>query len=134
MPIGVYASAVNDSSAPVEALPLDPIGPPDAAAVPSPPRPIRLIALDVDGTFVDPAGHIAPRTALAIRAARTRGVEVIIATGRTFSEGIQALSAYAFSNENWLRSPEEVRFVMGFNRGVIRRRRDALHALGARMR
>jgi hydroxymethylpyrimidine pyrophosphatase-like HAD family hydrolase len=84
---------VNESSAPAEALPLDPAEPPDAPGVASPPRPIRLIALDVDGTLVNPAGHIAPRTALAIRAARARGVEVIIATGRSFSEGIQALSA-----------------------------------------
>jgi len=29
--------------------------------------------------------------------------------------GIPYLSAYAFSTENWRRSPEEVRFLMGFN-------------------
>ena len=44
------------------------------------------------------------------------------------------LSAYAFSTENWRRSPEEVRFLMGFNRDVIRRRRDQLHEWGVRMR
>jgi len=38
--------------------------------------------------------------------------------------GIPYLSAYAFSTENWRRSPDEVRFLMGFNRDVIRRRRD----------
>ena len=48
--------------------------------------------------------------------------------------GIPWLSAYAFSTENWKRSPEEVRFLMGFNRDVIRRRRDELHALGVRVR
>ncbi|HOA67340.1 MAG TPA: isoprenyl transferase [Phycicoccus elongatus] len=48
--------------------------------------------------------------------------------------GIPCLSAYAFSTENWKRSPEEVRFLMGFNRDVIRRRRDQLHAWGVRMR
>ena len=37
--------------------------------------------------------------------------------------GIPYLSAYAFSTENWRRSPDEVRFLMGFNRDVIRRRR-----------
>src|SRR5690348_4186311 len=36
--------------------------------------------------------------------------------------GIPYLSAYAFSTENWRRSPDEVRFLMGFNRDVIRRR------------
>ncbi len=44
--------------------------------------------------------------------------------------GVQAISAYAFSTENWTRSPDEVRFLMGFNRDVIRRRRDEMHELG----
>lgn len=48
--------------------------------------------------------------------------------------GITHLSAYAFSTENWKRSPEEVRFLMGFNRDVIRRRRDDMHAMGVRVR
>ena len=48
--------------------------------------------------------------------------------------GVTHLSAYAFSTENWKRSPDEVRFLMGFNRDVIRRRRDQLHEWGVRMR
>lgn len=48
--------------------------------------------------------------------------------------GVEAVSAYAFSTENWKRSPDEVRFLMGFNRDVIRRRRDDMHALGVRVR
>ena len=48
--------------------------------------------------------------------------------------GISWLSAYAFSTENWKRSPDEVRFLMGFNRDVIRRRRDEMHDLGVRVR
>jgi len=48
--------------------------------------------------------------------------------------GITHLSAYAFSTENWKRSPEEVKFLMGFNRDVIRRRRDEMHDLGVRVR
>jgi undecaprenyl diphosphate synthase len=47
--------------------------------------------------------------------------------------GIPWLSAYAFSTENWKRSPEEVKFLMGFNRDVIRRRRDELNELGVRV-
>src|SRR3954451_13630255 len=47
--------------------------------------------------------------------------------------GIPYLSAYAFSTENWKRSPDEVRFLMGFNRDVIRRRRDQLIDLGVRV-
>jgi undecaprenyl diphosphate synthase len=48
--------------------------------------------------------------------------------------GVRAVSAYAFSTENWSRSPDEVRFLMGFNRDVIRRRRDEMHELGVRVR
>ena len=48
--------------------------------------------------------------------------------------GVKAVSAYAFSTENWTRSPDEVRFLMGFNRDVIRRRRDEMHELGVKVR
>jgi len=48
--------------------------------------------------------------------------------------GVKHLSAYAFSTENWRRSPDEVRFLMNFNREVIRRRRDEMNDLGVRIR
>ena len=48
--------------------------------------------------------------------------------------GVKELSAYAFSTENWRRSPEEVKFLMGFNRDVLRRRRDEMNDLGVRIR
>ncbi|WP_425310852.1 isoprenyl transferase [Ammonicoccus fulvus] len=48
--------------------------------------------------------------------------------------GVKYLSVYAFSTENWRRSPDEVRFLMGFNRDVIHRRRDELDDLGVRVR
>lgn len=48
--------------------------------------------------------------------------------------GVKYLSAYAFSTENWKRSPAEVRWLMGFNRDVIHRRRDELNSLGVRIR
>jgi undecaprenyl diphosphate synthase len=48
--------------------------------------------------------------------------------------GVKELSAYAFSTENWRRSPEEVKFLMGFNRDVIRRRRDEMNELGVKIR
>ena len=48
--------------------------------------------------------------------------------------GIKWLSLYAFSTENWKRSAEEVRFLMGFNRDVVRRRRESLRAMGVRIR
>ena len=48
--------------------------------------------------------------------------------------GIKHLTVYAFSTENWKRSTEEVRFLMGFNRDVVRRRRENLNDMGVRMR
>ena len=48
--------------------------------------------------------------------------------------GVKELSAYAFSTENWRRTPDEVKFLMGFNREVIRRRRDQMHEMGVRVR
>jgi undecaprenyl diphosphate synthase len=48
--------------------------------------------------------------------------------------GVKELSAYAFSTENWRRSPDEVKFLMGFNREVMRRRRDEMNDLGVRIR
>ena len=48
--------------------------------------------------------------------------------------GVKHLSLYAFSTENWKRSPEEVRFLMGFNRDVLHRHRDQLNEWGVRVR
>lgn len=48
--------------------------------------------------------------------------------------GVKEISAFAFSTENWRRSPEEVKFLMGFNRDVIRRRRDEMNDLGVKVR
>ena len=48
--------------------------------------------------------------------------------------GIRHLSVYAFSTENWKRSPDEVRFLMGFNRDVLHRRRDQLNDWGVKIR
>jgi undecaprenyl diphosphate synthase len=48
--------------------------------------------------------------------------------------GVKNLSLYAFSTENWKRSPDEVRFLMNFNREVIRRRRDQMDEMGVRIR
>jgi len=47
--------------------------------------------------------------------------------------GVTHVSAYAFSTENWRRSPDEVRFLMGFNRDVIRRRREEISSWGVRV-
>ncbi|MEY4311486.1 MAG: hypothetical protein RLZZ571_256 [Actinomycetota bacterium] len=48
--------------------------------------------------------------------------------------GITHISAYAFSTENWKRSPDEVKFLMNFNRDVIRRRVGEMNDLGVQIR
>jgi undecaprenyl diphosphate synthase len=48
--------------------------------------------------------------------------------------GVRWLTVYAFSTENWSRPPTEVRYLMNFNRGLLQRRRDALHAMNVRIR
>lgn len=48
--------------------------------------------------------------------------------------GVTHLTAYAFSTENWKRSPDEVRFLMGYNKEVLRRRRDLLDSWDVRIR
>jgi undecaprenyl diphosphate synthase len=48
--------------------------------------------------------------------------------------GVKWLTVYAFSTENWRRPPSEVRFLLYFNRTLLRKRRDELHDLGTRIR
>ena len=50
------------------------------------------------------------------------------------SAGVENLTAYAFSTENWKRSTDEVRFLMGYNKDVLRRRRDLLMDWNVRIR
>ena len=48
--------------------------------------PIRLIALDLDGTLLDSRGEISARNRAAVAAARARGVRVALVTGRRFRD------------------------------------------------
>jgi len=48
--------------------------------------------------------------------------------------GIEWLTVYAFSTENWKRPVDEVRFLMGFNERLLLTRRDELHGKGVRVR
>ena len=48
--------------------------------------------------------------------------------------GIKYLTVYAFSTENWKRSPQEVRFLMGFSREIIHRRVEQMDEWGVRVR
>jgi undecaprenyl diphosphate synthase len=48
--------------------------------------------------------------------------------------GLQWLTVFAFSTENWRRPLDEVRFLMGFNERLLVARRDDLHERGVRVR
>jgi undecaprenyl diphosphate synthase len=48
--------------------------------------------------------------------------------------GVEWLSVYAFSTENWKRPVDEVRFLMNFNESLLINRRDWLNDLGVRVR
>ena len=48
--------------------------------------------------------------------------------------GLEWLTVYAFSTENWRRPPAEVTYLMYFNRDVLHRRRDDLDRRGTRIR
>jgi undecaprenyl diphosphate synthase len=48
--------------------------------------------------------------------------------------GIDWLTVYAFSTENWKRPVDEVRYLMGFNEGILKRHRDQLDEWGVRIK
>jgi undecaprenyl diphosphate synthase len=90
------------------------------------PRHVGLI-LDGNGRWANARGL--PRTAghLAGEAALFDTVEGALEIG------IEWVTAYTFSTENWSRSDEEVEFLMWFNEDLLLRRRDELDAQGVRM-
>jgi undecaprenyl diphosphate synthase len=83
------------------------------------PRHIGLI-LDGNGRWAEQRGL--PRTA-----GHAAGEASLFSTIESTRElGIEWLTAYTFSTENWSRSPEEVEFLMFFNEDLLLRRRDEL--------
>src|SRR5438046_10204427 len=53
----------------------------------------RLIAIDLDGTLLSPAGHVTPRVKQAIRKVLDAGLLVCFATGRNWTESRTVLDA-----------------------------------------
>lgn len=48
--------------------------------------------------------------------------------------GVQWLTVYAFSTENWKRPPDEVKFLINFNEDILLRRQQELHERNVRIR
>lgn len=106
--------------------PLDWTGltPPTFSSVP------EHVAIVMDGN-----GRWANRRGLNRIEGHKAGEEVLLdVVAGAIQAGVKHLSVYAFSTENWARSPEEVRFLMGYNRKVLHRRRDQLNEWGVRIR
>ena len=90
----------------------------------------RHVAVVMDGN-----GRWATQRGLSRTEGHKMGEAVLIdVTCGAIELGIKHLSVYAFSTENWKRSTDEVRFLMGFNREVVCRRRENLDVMGVRMR
>ena len=122
--------ASSPTTAVREVRPPDPH--PSGATPPALPKEFvpRHVALVMDGN-----GRWAQERGLPRTEGHKRGEAVLMDSVCGCIElGVEWLSAYAFSTENWSRSPEEVRFLMGFNRDVIRRRRDEMNEMGVRVR
>jgi len=114
---------------------VSPIAPPPHAGGATPPAlPAdavpRHVAIVMDGN-----GRWAKQRGLARTEGHSRGeASLLDVVAGAIEVGVTHVSAYAFSTENWKRSPDEVKFLMGFNRDVIRRRRDEMHEWGVRVR
>ncbi|HEX4154930.1 MAG TPA: HAD family hydrolase [Acidobacteriaceae bacterium] len=53
--------------------------------------PIRLIAIDLDGTLLNSTAHVSERNLAALHAAEARGIEIAIATGRRHCYAMRVL-------------------------------------------
>ena len=99
-----------------------------------PPLPAEAVPAHV-AIVMDGNGRWAKERGLPRTAGHERGEAALLdVVAGAIEIGVKHVSAYAFSTENWKRSPEEVRFLMGFNRDVIRRRRDEMNSWGVRVR
>jgi undecaprenyl diphosphate synthase len=87
------------------------------------------------GCVMDGNGRWAEQFGLARTEGHAAGEQALLDTVYgALDLGISWLTVYAFSTENWRRPSDEVRFLMNFNRGLLRRRRDELNDLGVRIR
>ncbi len=94
----------------------------------------RLIPEHV-GLILDGNGRWANARGLPRTAGHLAGEEALFDTVEGVVEiGINWLTAFTFSTENWSRSDDEVEFLMWFNEDLLLRRRDDLNAQGVRMR
>lgn len=86
------------------------------------------------GLILDGNGRWANQRGLPRTAGHMAGEEALFDTVEGAVElGIEWVTAFTFSTENWSRSDEEVEFLMWFNEDLLLRRRDDLDEQGVRM-
>ena len=90
----------------------------------------RHVAIVMDGN-----GRWAKQRGLKRTDGHAAGEEALFDTvNGALDIGLDWMTVFAFSTENWRRPIDEVRFLMGFNESLLLRRRDELHELGVRVR
>lgn len=105
--------------------------PAEAANGPDPALPVpRHVAIIMDGN-----GRWAKARRLPRIAGHRQGVEALRRVTRAARElGIEALTLYAFSSENWRRPEEEIGDLMGLLRHFLRNEIDTMVREGVRLR
>lgn len=94
------------------------------------PKPIECIGIILDGNR-----RWAKERSLPTLEGHRRGFENLKEAARWVRDrGIPHFVAYAFSTENWNRSPEEVAYLMDIFRNAIRESREELGKEGVRVR
>ena len=88
------------------------------------------VAIVMDGN-----GRWAQRRGLKRTDGHAAGEEALFDTVEgALDIGLEWMTVYAFSTENWRRPLDEVRFLMRFNESLLLRRRDDLNERGVRVR
>ena len=89
----------------------------------------RHVAVVMDGN-----GRWAQQRGLPRTDGHAAGEEALVdAAYGALAAGVEVLTVYAFSTENWRRPVDEVRYLMGFNESLLKRRRDELNAEGVKI-
>lgn len=87
------------------------------------------------GIIMDGNGRWARQRGEPRRAGHTAGETALFdVVEGALDIGLDHLTVWAFSTDNWKRPPDEVRFLMDFNRDLLRRRLDELDEREVRVR
>ncbi len=140
--VGFLGEAVP--TGPGAAAPGGPAAAPTGAAVPAgePSPAVDLVPPELDRSRVpahvacvmDGNGRWANRRNLPRTEGHAAGEAALLdVVNGALEIGVQWLTMYAFSTENWRRPADEVRYLMGFNESLLMRRRDELDEKGVRI-